>query len=287
MSGLLFQNKYRDVLVNSILVNHGIRPAFLLQFADYKEYDNDGFITTSLANEVKQLFPELILSTKYNGNQGIIISKTDYNGRTDIDVDTMGQILGYDYFCDEKFTQTDGTYFISFNVEERCENNLVEIFTVICDNITPKLLNSCYMFALSAKRLLHDYPHVDIKNVRYTITHQIKVTTIYDKLLNNQELNIYEIIELDNIILYNFYMIDNIDEADKFKKLLQKNNSSHNTIILMLLNNYINNPLESFYPLTNFPTKYKEITETLRKNYYELIKILERTKIQNETYYFV
>ena len=291
---LLSQTNNSEVLVNVILVKDDVRPAYLLQFANYDEYNNKGIITSSLANEAKQLFPELILSTDYIINQGTIISKKDYNGRNDIDLDKMGEILGYNDYCKKKFTLIDreiDNHYIEFYYKIRGEERK-NLFTVVCDKVESEEIINCNNFVVKAKNSLQDENNkkylfgLVVDDVSYEIKNDVSAHTLFNKLLNNKDLSDEDLMELDNMLLYNFYMIEQEECSYRFKKLLQKNNPAHHAILLTLLNFFINDILETFYPSTNHPKNFEEIKQTLNKHYNQTIKILEKTSIENGIYYY-
>lgn len=95
-----------ELLFNAILVDAKVRPAFMVQPIDYGEWLPTDPKTSLIINKIKRAFPDLIYSHDYSHFQGILISKTmDYNGRTDIDNESMGKILGYP--CYKEFNTTD------------------------------------------------------------------------------------------------------------------------------------------------------------------------------------
>ena len=67
-----------STFINLLLVKEGIRPAFLLQPADYGEATGKDEITSSILREIRKVFPDLKFSEKYKRYQGILISKTDF-----------------------------------------------------------------------------------------------------------------------------------------------------------------------------------------------------------------
>ena len=67
------------MVLNCILVQKGIRPAMLVQPADYKEATGNDMKTRTILRGIKKYYPELVQSEKYQIHQGIIISK-DYCG---------------------------------------------------------------------------------------------------------------------------------------------------------------------------------------------------------------
>lgn len=82
-------------LLNLILVREGVRPAFLLQPAEFMEATGKGPQTKSELAKIRKQFPELKQSEDYTTYQGVIIAKKSYNGRKDISLPEMGRILGY------------------------------------------------------------------------------------------------------------------------------------------------------------------------------------------------
>jgi hypothetical protein len=90
-----------DVILNCILVNETVRPAMLVQPQDYGEATGKDPKTKSILEVIKRHFPQLLHSKNYKTYQGIIISKTDYNGEQ-ISLERMGKILGYP--CYKNFT---------------------------------------------------------------------------------------------------------------------------------------------------------------------------------------
>ena len=62
-------------IINSILVEEGIRNALLIQPADYDESNDTNPKMTAIQEKIKSLFPDLIFSKDYNIYQGVIVSK--------------------------------------------------------------------------------------------------------------------------------------------------------------------------------------------------------------------
>ena len=81
-----------EELVNCVLVQKGVRNAFLLQYIDYGENSpNDPESRTKLAG-IRKYFPELIQS---KSAQGMIISKNKYTWDESHNEADMGRILGF------------------------------------------------------------------------------------------------------------------------------------------------------------------------------------------------
>ena len=87
-----------EELVNCVLVQEGLRNAFLLQYVDYGEnYPDEPKSSRKLAG-IRKYFPELIHS---ESRQGMIISKNAYSfAESDKSAD-MGRILGFP--CKDEF----------------------------------------------------------------------------------------------------------------------------------------------------------------------------------------
>lgn len=97
----MVSSKQKDIenILNAILVKEGVRPAMLIQPADYGEATGTDKKTSSIVNAIIKLFPNLVSSDDYQDYQGTIISKQSYDG-TDISLNRMGEILGYPCFSD-------------------------------------------------------------------------------------------------------------------------------------------------------------------------------------------
>ena len=63
-----------DVILNCILVNENVRPAMMVQPADYKEASHIEPKTKYIIEEIKKMFPNLLVSSDYETYQGVIIS---------------------------------------------------------------------------------------------------------------------------------------------------------------------------------------------------------------------
>jgi len=141
-------------LLNAILVNENIRPAMLVQPADNDESTGEDPKTKSILNAIKTEFPELLQSGNYKAYQGIIISKVDYNGKTDISLEDMGQILGYPCYTDFNTINPDDTSF-SITVYAYIKNGeKIPLLANICKDETKKdifkqfAVKACEVFAM-------------------------------------------------------------------------------------------------------------------------------------------
>jgi hypothetical protein len=277
-----------DILINIILVKEDVRPAMLIQPADYKERDGKGEKTKSILDAIKKEFPELKQSEDYQRYQGIIISKIDYNGKNDISLENMGEILGYP--CYKDFNDIDSneisygiTVFAYLNSGEK-----IEIFSNVCKDESQ--IEVFQDFAVKAKTALdkEEYKHLlgdnVIDKIDLEIDKNIPTQKIIDKLIKNQPIDIEDKSQIINI-LYNFGF--DMDVTLSFKESFQYNNPIHKGILLSLLLNEKNYLLSPFIPLQEYPEQDKKVDEINEKWGNDIIKIINETKketiVENET----
>ena len=194
-------------VLNVILVNENVRPAMLLQPANYNEATGKDPKTKSIIEAIKNHFPTLLFSEDYQTYQGVIISKTQYNGQ-EISLERMGEILGYP--CYKDFNTIDPThisYSINVYVKQKNTNETVELFSNICKDETN--IEKFKTFAEKAKIALNKKEYHDILNgieidkVDVEIEKIIPTQAIINKLVNNIQLQQDELNKVQNI-LFNF-----------------------------------------------------------------------------------
>jgi hypothetical protein len=81
-----------EELVNCVLVQNGVRNAFLLQYIDYGENSPNDYESRRKLAGIRKYFPELIQS---ESAQGMLISKNDYTWENSYNEADMGRILGF------------------------------------------------------------------------------------------------------------------------------------------------------------------------------------------------
>jgi hypothetical protein len=265
-------------VLNSILVNENVRPAMLVQPADYNEATGQDPKTKSIKKEIIRRFPELLLSEDYNAYQGVIISKTNYNGQ-EISLEKMGEILGYP--CSKDFDTIDDekiSYSISIYAKHKNNQNTI-LFPNICKDKTN--ISKFESYVDKAKKAFHkdDYKDIlngyEVEDVYVKIDKIVPTQEIINKLLRNETLEQNEIDKIQNILFnlgfsmeIQFYFLDHF----------QYKNPIHIGILLSLLLNEKNNILLPFTPLQDFPTEQKElegITKTWEKDLLILLRITE------------
>jgi hypothetical protein len=267
-------------VLNAILVNENVRPSMLVQPADYNEATGKDPRTKSIIEAIKTKFPELQFSEDYKINQGVIISKKNYNSREDISLERMGEILGYP--CYQDFNNIDPeTVSYSINIYVKQKNSrITQLFANICKDDTN--IEKFKSFANKAKIALDkkDYKDIldgfEIDKVDVEIKKIIPTQLIICHLIENKTLEQDEIDKIQNI-LFNFgfsmelqvYFLDNFQYA----------NPIHKGILLDLLVKEKNDTLSPFYPLHNYTAQQNEIDEITKAWEKDTLYILEKTKL--------
>lgn len=264
-----------EPIINAILVNENVRPAMLVQPADYKEAKGTDKKTLSIVNGIKKIFPELISSDNYNTYQGTIISKKSYDNKF-ISLDEMGKILGYPcYKGFEKINRENMLAIISIIVSYN-NNNEKELIANLCkDKRTLKKFN---LIAAKAYEVLTDKKYanilqgIKINKVYVEVEKSIPTQFIINKLMTNKKISIEEKDEISNI-LANFEFSDNLYDYE-----FQYNNKIHKGILLNILLNNKYDILSPFYPIQYYPTQQKEVEEIKNNLENALIEVLNKTK---------
>jgi len=270
-------------LVNIILVLENIRPAFLIQPVDYGETSHNDPKTRDILKCIKYNFPNLIHSFTYETYQGIIISKSNYNDRYDIDNTEIGKILGYPCYLEfDNLDRNNETYSITVMVKFM-DGKEIDVFTNVCKDLTNLII---------FEKIAHQSKEVLINNTEYNklfgYNKVIDVYVKYNKILSHQSIinkllsNVK--IEKDDMFLISniFYNNDYNDSIiSKIMETLQYDNPIHIGILLNILINDKNDILSPFYPLYKYPnerTNIKIISENLSD---DLLFILESSYIRS------
>jgi hypothetical protein len=266
-----------DVILNCILVNEDVRPAMLVQPQDYGEATHNDPKTKYIIEEIQRIFHELKQSTNYQTYQGVIISKTDYNGREDISLEEMGKILGYPCYTDFEILDTTAiTYGINLMVSYN-GNNIIQLFANKCSDEA-----NVEEFNVLAKNALQAFSNRKYKK----ILQGIKITKVYvesssiepveiiiHKLVNN-DIKEQDIEEVQDI-LYNLGFSEELIAYN-----FQYNNPIHKGILLGLLLNFKYNTLSPFFPLQDYPTQFEMVNEITEQWDKDLLDTLHKTVIE-------
>ena len=276
-------------LLSLILVKENVRPACLFQPPSLFQPNNtiEKTKTESIIKQMKTLFPDLIFSE--NGNyQGIIISKTNYNGRNNITNEEMGKILGYPCYKDFDKINKNIPYYTIEIVALTTKGERITLLTNV--SLNKNKLPVFKKIAQMAKEvldkeiykniLMYLFPQDEVQNkiesINVIVTKEIPTQSIIHKLTYNKSLIKEEKDKILNI-LYNlgysinltFYFINNF----------QYNNPTHRGILLTLLLRDINDNLTPFFPLQKYPEQDNEICKINTKFEKELVDVLKKTEL--------
>jgi hypothetical protein len=266
-------------IINSILVEEGIRNALLIQPADYDESNDTNPKMTAIQEKIKSLFPNLIFSKDYNIYQGVIVSKKSYDGE-EVSLNRMGEILGYPCYKDfGNYNKNDETtYILEINIifengssqqllANVCKNKEEEgVFKDIAEKAEIALKKPEYKDILKGN---------EVKNVTVYLQSEIPSKILIDKLMGNQPLHEEEKEAVLNI-LYNFGF--GIELQFYFQEKFQYDNPLHRGILLGLIIVDRNNLLSPFFPLQKYPEQDEKINELTKNLENEIIDALEKTK---------
>jgi hypothetical protein len=233
-----------DVLLNCILVRNDVRPAFLIQPADYREASSTGPKTSSILAGIRRYFPELILSD-IRGQT--LVSKKAYTS-ADIKTDTdMGEIIGYpcakDYPYILEHNNSIATITIDSVVHLLTGGDSVQVFAYVC--LDDSHYAAAKQFAASCDRVLKSDPVVGpiIRGVEAIKRVNNPVSLLIEKLVHRaKDFSKEETYDIEDYIANLGF--DNIKSFN-----FDYGNPVHRGIIIALLSLYKNNPLSPFYPL--------------------------------------
>ena len=108
----------------------------------------------------------------------------------------------------------------------------------------------------------------NLGNIIVIETDTITITTLINKLLNNQLLNHQEKFEINNHI-WNLGM----EKLNKYS--FDYSNPIHKGIVLTLLSYCDNTTLSPFYPLQKYPKEFAEVDKITSKWEAEMLRILD------------
>ena len=252
-----------DVEYNLKLVQENVRPAMLIQPADYKEATGKDPNTKSILDSIRLRYPDLILSEQYETYQGIIVSKQSYEGQY-ISSERMGEILGYP--CFREFHQTP---LYSIHVNVHTTNGMVELFA---NGSTSDSTEAFQVFAEQATQVLQQ--DLSFQRIEVVVHPLVPTQSLIDHILEERELTLSELDHLQNV-LFNFgfsfelqmYVMDHV----------QYHNPVHRGILLSLLVREMNDTLSPFFPLQKYPKQREQVDEITQAWEKDLIHLFERS----------
>ena len=253
-----------DVEYNLILVQANVRPAMLIQPADYKEATGNDPRTKSILDSIRLRYPDLILSEQYETYQGIIVSKQSYDGQ-DISLERMGEILGYP--CFREFNETP---LYSIHVNVHTTHGMAELFV---NGSTSDSTEAFQVFAEQATQVFQKdklFQRMDV--VVYPI---VPTQTLINHMLREKELTLSELDHLQNV-MFNFGF--SMDFQMYVMNKVQYRNPVHRGILLSLLAREKNDTLSPFFPLQKYPKQREQVDEITIAWEKDLIYLFEKSK---------
>ena len=238
----IFDNNL-ELTINTILVNEGIRPAMLIQDGDFDEK----FSIEEAAEAIREKFPELIASNNYSRYEGVILSKTNYNGRHDISREKMGEILGYPCYkgWNVSYGYENITYVMDINVYLKGDPFPYQLFANVCKDESSETTEKFIAIANAASRVIFSDKYKDLLtnfeidsirvDKREDLSHKDKVL---NKLATQQPLGTFE----KNVIAHLVYQFKDVVNTlpykeffDTFVTTVDYDNPNNRAIISELL----------------------------------------------------
>ena len=248
----MIQNDY-----NVLLVAEGVRPAMLVQPADYGEATGKDPQTKSFLDKVKREYPQLIHSEEYDPYQGIILSKKKYKGS--ISLEEMGRILGY--HCSKEFKENT-TYVVELVLHK--DGQTMQLLANMC---THPHLKEFKELAKKAKRVFDKHQFgIDVKVV---VKKMITTDSLLKKCIQNKPFTQEDKDKIKDIF-FNFGWSNLPVEYE---------NPLHRGILMDILLKEKNDTLSPFYPLQHHKehAQVNAITKQLER---DLVRTLKKTRRQ-------
>jgi hypothetical protein len=238
-----------SILLNLILVDAEVRPAMLVQPANFNEWLPTDPLTSECMFYIKQQFPRLKYSDNYSPFQGIIISKyDDYNGISNISAVEMGKILGYP--CYKEFAEIIESQIDPEN-KEVYSTNTIDLVAILQNPMAPHIIlfsNRCIGYdkisqfkdiAYNAMRAFNSHKYdvlltnIHIRTVDAITTSRITSQSTLNKLLARSLLTAGD---MECIIgdMWNLNDPTRISETI-IDTLYEPNNDIHNGLLMIIM----------------------------------------------------
>lgn len=261
-----------DEYMNCVLVQHDVRPAFLIQPADYREATSKDPKTKKKILAIQEIFPELVISI-INGEA--LVSKKAYTSSNFRENKDMGDALGYP--CADDYAYT---------LEHKDEPSVgISIYVTLKDEKPIQLLaNACKdekktehftVLARKADAVFKSDPRLKdrIVSVDARVDHIVPTKFVLQKLLRNEKLNENEEYQLRNEIANLGFQDENYLADYEY----QFNNPTHRGILISLMTLTMNNPMEPFWPL-QFRREGAKVDAINNQWGVELVRVLNETR---------
>jgi hypothetical protein len=266
-------------LLNVILVNENVRPAFLFQPIDHHESSLNGEKSKQILKDIKNKFPNLI---HYETFQGILIVKPETKVNISLinsSCEEMGKFLGYP--CWEGFDNVDSSIetIYSVDVNVKINTTIIQLFANVCKDFYP-FQQQYEDIAKQAKSAFEMHPHLNITDVFIEVTKYPSINSIIDKLVRFENIDVHDKTAISNIF-YNacFTKLDSI--------YFDMENYLHRGILIGILLKEKHCLLEPFFPLKPDSIEYKETCNISKNLENDIINILNNSKMINNTHLLI
>lgn len=254
-------------LLNLVLVNENVRPAFLFQPIDFGESSPDGEKSKKILNYAKTFLPNLTFLETY---QGVLIykEKTLLDDKQ-ISSEEMGRILGYPCYKESPVDSSIETvYAVDVNVKIK-DNNIIQLFGNNCKDYSP-YQTQYEDFAKKAKNTFAKFPYLNVVDVFIEVTKYPSLNSIIDKLIR------FDTIDADDktMIGNTFYnaCFPNLDSIH-----FEEDNPIHRGILVGILLKEKHCLLEPFFPLKPDSVEYHEVSNISKRLEDDIIDVLNKS----------
>jgi hypothetical protein len=268
-------------LLNCILVNNDVRPAMLIQPADYQEATYKDPKTAAKLQAIKKQFPDLIQSIVEGGE--IIISKREIKPETIKENGTMGEILGYPCHADYQYTLDNKDELkvaieIIVHLKPGFDTDTTQIIAYICKD--ERFFAESKIFAKKCAKALKADPlgSLVITSVSAEKRVIMPIKYLINKLIRGEAISTSEKEEIINQI-WNLGFSEEMGGKIVAIKY-QFENPIHRGMLISLLSLCDNNQMEPFWPL-QYRKEQAEVDTISEKWASELIRLFEATAIKN------
>lgn len=266
-------------LLNCILVNKDVRPAMLIQPADYEEATYKDPKTAAKLIAIKKQFPDLIQSTVDGGE--VIISKRKIDPEIIEKNGTMGEILGYPCHADYQYTLDNKDSLkvgidIIAKLKPGFDTDTAQIIGYMCKD--ERVFAESKVFAKRCAEVLKGDPlgSLVINSVSAEKDVIMPIKYLINKLKRGEAL---PTLEKDEIINHIWNLGFPGGMGDKIVAInYQFENPIHRGMLISLLTLCDNNQMEPFWPLQY--RKEKTEVDKISINWArELIRLFRETEV--------
>ena len=267
-----------EELLNCILVQKDVRPAFLIQPADYDEATYKDPQTAAKLVAIKHQFPDLIQSVVDGGE--VFIAKHKIKAEDIKENADMGKILGYPCFADYQYTlDNKDTIKVGIDINVRLkpgfDKESVQILGYMCRD--ERFFAESQAFASLCERTLKADPIVGkvIDSVYTTKEIIMPIKYLISKLTTNEAISMSEGHAIINH-LWNLGFPE--EEGREITEInYQFKNPVHKGMIIALLTLCDNNQMEPFWPL-QYRKEQNEVNKISTTWARELIRVFRETE---------